>query len=335
MNYAITGRAVRAAATFLAGLALLGSSLPASAQYPDRPVRIINPYGPGGSGDNVHRLIAQKLSERTGKNFLVELKTGAAGRITYEYVAKSPADGYTLAATDPGYSILPAMKQSEPAMYSKLGWDHANDLVPVTMMARTPHAVVASASSRFKSLADLVEYARANPGKVTFGHSGAGTTGFVLMQQFMREAKINLTSVPYKSGADALAAVLGNSIDLMVTGAPTIIGTMKGGTVRVLAMTSEKRWPGAEEVPTMAEQGYKVVLYLWFGLMAPKGTPPAVVEFLHTNASAVLQDPRVKEALAGQAVEGVGMGPVEMKRLMQNDARSWGQVLKEANITPD
>lgn len=328
MSNRFMDRAKHAAMALMAGLVVLGAGGAARAQYPDHPVRIINPYGPGGSGDTIHRLIAQKLSERTGTNFLVELKTGAAGRITYDYVAKSAPDGYTLAATDPGYSIL-------PAMYSKLGWDHANDLVPVTMMARTPHAVVANGTSRFKSLADLVDYARANPGKVTFGHSGAGTTGFVLMQQFMREARINLTSVPYKSGADALAAVMGNSIDLMVTGAPTIIGSMKGGSVRVLAMTSEARWPGAEEVPTMVEQGYNVVLYLWFGLMAPRNTPQTVIDFLHSNATAALQDPRVKEALAGQAAQAVGMGPAEMKRVMQSDAKAWGQVLKEANITPD
>jgi tripartite-type tricarboxylate transporter receptor subunit TctC len=328
MTYAFLRKATRAAATVVAGLTLLAGSLPAVAEYPDRPVRIINPYGPGGSGDSIQRLIAQKLTERTGKTFIVDLKPGASGRITYDYVAKSPADGYTLAASDPGYSIL-------PALFSKLSWDHANDLVPVTMYARTPHAVVALPQSRFRSLAELVDYARANPGKVTFGHSGAGTTGFILMQQFMRDANVTLTHVPYKSGAEALTALMSDSIDLMVTGAPTIIPFMNEGKVRVLAMTSDRRWPGAESAPTMVEQGFKVVNYLWFGLMAPKGTPQSVVDYLHSHVVALLDDPGVKQALSAQAAQAVGMPPAELRRVMQADAKSWGQLLKAANITPE
>lgn len=327
MRHPLFDKAARAAATVVAGLALLAGSSAALADYPDRPVRIINPYGPGGSADNIQRLLAQKLAERTGKTFLVELKPGASGRISYEYVAKSPADGYTLAAADPGYSIL-------PAAFKKLGWDHANDLVPVTIYARTPHALVVNPASRFKSVADVVQYAKANPGKVTFGHSGAGTTGFVIMQQLMRDTKIVLTDVPYKSGGDILGALMSQTVDLMVTGAPTIMGSMKGGSVRVLAMTAEQRWPGAEEVPTMVEQGVNIVNYLWFGLMAPKGTPASVIDYVQKNAAAVLQDPRVKEALLAQAALGVGMAPAEMGRLMQQDVKSWDQILKAANITP-
>jgi tripartite-type tricarboxylate transporter receptor subunit TctC len=327
-THSLFGLAARAAFAAAAALALLSAVAPARAEYPERPVRIVNPYGPGGSGDTIQRLFAQKLSERTGRTFFVELKTGAAGRIAYETVAKSPADGYTLVASDPGYSIL-------PAMFSKLTWDHGGDLVPVTILARTPHAVAAHPQSRFKSLDDVVQYARSNPGKVTFGHSGAGTTGFVLMQQFMREAKINLTHVPYKSGGEALGAVMSNSVDLMVTGLPTLIGQIKGGSMRVLAVTSEQRWPGAESVPTMVEQGANVVLYLWFGLMAPKGTPPSVVSYLHGNVQALLQDPQVKEALLAQAAVGVGTPPDEMGRLMQEDVKAWGQVLRAANITAE
>lgn len=189
-------------------------------------------------------------------------------------------------------------------------------------------------SSSLGRLSDLVQYAKANPGKVTLGHSGAGTIGFVMMQQLMRDAKITLTDVPYKSGADILTALMSNTVDLMVTGAPTIMGSLKGGSVRVLAMTSEQRWPGAEEVPTMAEQGVNVVNYLWFGLMAPKGTPASVINYLHKNSAAVMDDPKVKEALTTQAAQAVAMGPAELTRLMQDDARNWAQMLKAANITP-
>ena len=155
------------------------------------------------------------------------------------------------------------------------------------------------------------------------------------MQQLMREAKIELTHVPYKSGAEALGAVMSNSVDLMVTGLPTLVGHIKGGTMNVLAVTSDQRWPGAESVPTMVEQGANVVLYLWFGWMAPKGTPPSVVNYLHGHVQALLQDPQVKEGLQAQAAVGVGMPPAEMGRLMQGDVRAWGQVLKAANITAE
>lgn len=316
---------VRATRATVLALAAAFSASTVLAQYPERPVRIINPYGPGGSGDTIQRLMAQRLSQRTGKTFIVELKPGASGRITYDYVAKSAADGYTLAALDPGYSIL-------PALYSKLSWNPAEDLIPITMFARTPHAVVAGAQSKFGSVSEIVAYARAHPGKVTFGHSGAGTTGFVLMQQLMREAQIRLTDVPYKNGADALAAVLSGSIDLMVTGAPTVIPFLNEGRVRVVGLTSEQRWPGMDSVPTLAEQGFNVVNYLWFGLMAPKGVSPAVIDYLYTQSAAVLDEPGVKQALLAQAAQPVGMPPQELQRLMRMNATNWAQLLQDAGI---
>jgi len=312
----------------IAGLALALCSFAALAQYPDKPVKIINPFAAGGSGDTMQRLFAQKLTERTGKPFVVENKTGAGGRIAYDFVAKSRGDGYTLVAADPGYGVL-------PALYGKLAWDPAGDLIPVTMYARTPFALVVSPQSRFKTFKELLDHARANPGTMTFGTPGAGSIGHVVLETVLREANVSMTHVPYKGGSEALAAVMSNAIDLMVTGAPTVTGHVKSGKIVLLATTGQTRWSAAENVPTLLEQGVNTSSYLWFGLMAPKGTPAAVVDTLHQNVVAVPQDPAMKEALAAQGAQGVGMPPAELGNRMRDDARLWAQVVRAAKINAD
>jgi tripartite-type tricarboxylate transporter receptor subunit TctC len=319
---------IRSAVRFIAGLLLLAGGACAFAQYPERPVKIVFPFAAGGSGDNIHRLFAQKLSERTGKPFVVENKTGAGGRIAYDAVAKSRPDGYTLVGVDPGYAVL-------RALYGKLSWDHANDLVPVTMYARTPFAIVVSPQSRFKTMRELLEYAQANPGKLTFGTPGTGSIGHVVFETMLREAKVTMTHVPYRGGSEALAAVMGNSIDLMVTGAPTITGHMKSGRVTVLAVTSQERWAAGETVPTLVEQGVNVVSYLWVGLMAPKGTPQPVIDYLHRQVVAILQDPAMKDALQAQGVQGAGLPAVEVGRQLREDGKVWEDVVRAAKISTD
>ena len=319
---------IQAAACLVAAALLVATTTTASAEYPERPVKIINPFAVGGSGDTMQRLFAQKLSERTGKQFIVEPKTGAGGRIAYDFVAKSRADGYTLVGADPGYAVL-------GALYAKLPWDHANDLVPVTMYARAPFAILVSPQSRFKTLGQLLDYARANPGKITYGSPGTGTIGHFVMELVQREANVTLTHVPYKGGSEALVALMGNTIDLMVTGAPTVTGQVKSGAVVLLALTSQNRWPGADGVPTLVEQGVNVATYLWFGLMAPKGTPQSVVDYLHQQVVGALEDPRTKEALQAQGVQGVGTSPAEMGRLLREDSKAWTQVVQTAKISTE
>ncbi|VTU45380.1 Argininosuccinate lyase (plasmid) [Variovorax sp. SRS16] len=308
------------------GALLLATSSAVLAQYPERPVKIVNPFAVGGSVDTLQRLFAQKLSERTGQRFIVENKTGAGGRIGYDYVAKSRGDGYTLVAGDPGYAVL-------GALYPKLPWDHANDLVPVTTFARAPFAIVTNPQSRFKTLPALLAYARANPGKVTYGSPGTGTLGHFVMEAIQREAKVTLTHVPYKGGSDALAAVMGNNVDIVVTGIPTIVGQMKNGLIVVLATTSENRWPGAERVPTMVEQGVNVATYFWYGLMAPKGTPGPTVDFLYQQVVNILKDPATKEALDAQGVEGSAMKPAELANLVREETKRWTEVVRSGKIS--
>lgn len=310
---------------FIGLIALCAMSGVASAQYPARPVKIIVPFAVGGTGDIVARTIAQKLTEQTGKPFVVENKTGAAGRIGYEAAAKSPGDGYTLAATDATYTML-------PALYGKLGWDQANDLVPVTISARAPFVVVVSPQARSKSLKNLLDQAKANPGKINYGSAGIGSVNHVVTEMFIREAHVNLTHVPYKGMGDALTGLLSGSIELLITAMPTAIGQVKSGKIVALAVTSAKRSPAMPTVPTVTEAGVPFEASNWFGLTAPKGTPKAAIDYLQQEVVKALESPDVKKLLAAQGAEPSGIKPEELGRILRDDTKRWGEVIRAARI---
>lgn len=310
---------------FIGLMALCALTGVASAQYPTRPVKTIVPFAVGGTGDIVARIIAQKLTERTGKPFVVENKTGAGGRIGYEASAKSPGDGYTLAATDATYTML-------PALYGNLGWDQANDLVPVTISAQAPFVVVVSPQTQAKSLKDLLDQAKANPGKINYGSAGIGSVNHVVTEMFMREAHVNLTHVPYKGMGDALTGLLTGSVELLITAMPTAIGQIKSGKIVALAVTSAKRSPAMPNVPTVTEAGVPFVASNWFGLTAPKGTPKAAIDYLQQEVAKALESPDVKELLAAQGAEPSGITPEEFGRILRDDTKRWGEAIRAARI---
>lgn len=309
-------------------LALVLSSFAALAQYPDRPIKIINPFSVGGSGDTMQRLMASKLTEKTGKTFIVENKVGATGRIGYDAVAKSAPDGYTVVAGDATYTIL-------PGLYGKLPWDPSVDLVPVTIYARTPFVLVVAPNSRFKSIKDMIQFAKANPGKVAFGSAGSGSINHLVMEVLSRESQITMNHIPYKGMGDALNGLLSGSIDVIATGVPTAIGQIKGGKVLPMALTAQKRWPALPDVPTLQEVGIDYATYSWFGMLAPKGTPKTVIDYLYQSVVKVLEDPTTKSALDAQGVEGVGNTPVEFGRMLREDTKRWTDTVRTAKITVD
>jgi tripartite-type tricarboxylate transporter receptor subunit TctC len=313
---------------FFAGLGVLASMsiTVAHAQYPERPVKIINPFSVGGSGDAMQRLFAQKLTERTGKTFYVDNKVGASGRIGYDAVAKSPGDGYTLAAADATYTIL-------PALYGKLPWNPATDLLPVTVYARTPFVLVVNPQSKFKSFKDLVQYAKANPGKINFGSAGIGSINHLVMEVVAREAGVTMTHVPYKGMGEALNGVMSNAVDVIATGLPTAINPIKAGKAIPLGLTAQQRWPTLTNVPTLSEQGINVVTYSWFGMMAPKGTPKPVIDYLHQQVVKAIQDPSMKEPMDLQGVEPSGMSPAEFAKMLSEDTKQWTETVRAAKIT--
>jgi tripartite-type tricarboxylate transporter receptor subunit TctC len=310
----------------MAALALGALASNALAQYPNRPVTIIVPFAVGGTGDIVARLIAQKIGAQTGKVFIVENKTGAGGRIGYEAAAKSPGDGYTLAATDATYTML-------PGLYGTLGWNQATDLVPITISADAPFAVIVGPGLNVRTLPELLERAKANPGKITFGSAGVGSVNHIVTELFKREANVDLLHVPYKGMGDAMTGLLTGTVDLIITAMPTAIPHVKSGKAIALAVTSAKRSPALPDVPTVRQSGVPTyVAGNWFGLTAPKGTPPEAIEWIRAEVLKALASADVKERLAAQGAEPSGITPEAFETLLRDDTKRWTEVIRAANI---
>lgn len=309
------------------GALLLAIGPIASAQpYPTaKPVRIVVPYAAGGTSDFVARLIAQKLSERMQGSFVVENKPGAGGRLGFDSAAKSPADGYTLASTDSSYAML-------PALYAKLPYDPA-DLQPVTLLTQVPLVLVAAEKTGFRSLQDLIAFAKANPGKLNFGSGGIGSGTHLPGELLKHAAGIDIVHVPFKGAGEAMNAVLGGTVDLLVTAAPTAAPHVKSGRVRGLAVTSARRAAALPDVATAAEGGLPAFAITgWVGLTAPKGTPPEVVRRLRAEAVAALALPDVMERLAALGAEPVGSTPEEFGQVIAQETVRWTEIVKAANI---
>lgn len=311
-----------------AALALASSA--ASAQppspYPEKAVKIVVPYPPGGAVDQVTRRIAQKLTEQTGQSFFVENKAGATGTIGAQQVARSAGDGYTLMANDTTYSIL-------PQVFKKLPWDYTQDLVPVAGFNFAPTAVVVAAGSPFRTLGDLVAYSQANPGKLNYGTGGAGTMPHFATEALQGSSGLKATHVPFKGAGEATLALLGGTIDFQIASTPGVMGQVRGGKVRLLAVSGDQRLQALPEVPTFAQAGvpgYKVVNFT--GLWAPKGTPDAVLERLRTEIARAMASPDV-QAFANDlgAVPRVVSGPAFADKL-KTDALLWEAVAAKVGI---
>lgn len=301
----------------------------AAAQYPDKPVKIVVPFAAGGVSDIVARVVAQKLTEQTGKTFIVENRTGAGGRIGYEAVANSAGDGYTLSATDTTYTML-------PALYTSLPWDQVHDLRPVTLLAQMPFVVVVSAKAKETTLGQLLAQARANPDKINYGSAGVGSVNHVVTELFQRAARIQLTHVPYKGMGDAMTGLLSGSVDILVTAMPTAMSNVKSARIVPLAVTSAKRSAALPDVPTAAEAGVGgFVASNWVGLSAPKGTLQEAIDWLAQHAAAATATPEARERLATLGAEPAANGPEDFGRLMRADRQRWAEVIRAAGIKPE
>ena len=311
----------------IGAIALATLAQVAAAQYPAKPVKIIVPFAAGGVSDIVARVVAQKMTEQTGKSFIVENRTGAGGRIGYEAAAKSAGDGYTLAATDTTYTML-------PALYTSLPW--AQDLVPVTLLAPMPFVVVVSAKAKQATLGRLLAQARANPGKINYGSAGMGSVNHVVTELLQRAAKVELTHIPYKGMGDAMTGLLSGSVDVLVTAMPTAMSNVKSGRILPLAVTSAKRARALPGVPTAAEAGVAdFVAANWVGFTAPKGTPQEAIDWLAQHAAAAVATPEARERLATLGAEPAATGPEDFGRLMRADGQRWAEVIRAAGIKPE
>lgn len=308
---------------------LAAPALSTAQTWPDKSVRLVVPYAPGGTTDFSARLVAEALTQQTGKSFFVENKAGASGTIGTSQVAKSAPDGGTFLVNDTTYAML-------PSLFAKLPWDHANDLVPVTTLAVTPVVLVVAANSPFKTAQELLDFARKNPGKLNFGSGGNGSSTHLSAEVLKKEGKLFITHIPYKGAGDAMVALMGNQVDIVITAAPTAVPQVQGGRVRALAITGDKPLPSLPNVPTFNEvglPGYTVTN--WFGLAAPKGTPKDVVERLQTEVKKALANPKVAERLAAMGARPGGLSSAEFASFVQRETRLWTEVSKAAGVRPD
>ena len=305
------------------------SALSVAQGWPDKPVKLIVPYAPGGTTDFSARMVADRLTQQTGKSFFVENKTGASGTIGTSLVAKSAPDGSTFLVNDTTYAML-------PSLFAKLPWDHANDLIPVTTLSVTPVVLVVAANSPFKTAQELVDYARKNPGKLNFGSGGTGSSTHLSAEVFKKEGKLFITHIPYKGAGDAMIGLLGNQVDLLITAAPTAVPQVQGGKVRALAITGDKQLPALPGVPTFKEvglPGYKVSN--WFGLAAPKGTPKDIVERMQAEVAKAMGDAKLLEKFNAMGARPGGLPSAEFGSFLKSEIQMWSEVSKSAGVKPE
>jgi tripartite-type tricarboxylate transporter receptor subunit TctC len=304
-------------------LALLAAA--SHAQPAPRATRILVPFAPGGASDTYARIAAQKITERTGKSFVVENRTGAGGRICWEAGAKSAPDGATLVLIDATYPML-------PGLFEKLPWDVSADLVPAAMIAQTPFVIVASPEAKIRTLRALIDEARSNPGKLNFGSAGVGSVNHVVTALFLHEAGIQVTHIPYKGMSDASVALQGGQVEMMIAASPTALGSIRGGKAIPLAVSTAERSAAFPDVPTASASGVNYVVSNWFGFAVPKGTPKALVDTLRNEVVLAMAAPEVREKLAAQGAEPSSFTPEQFAAFLKDETRRWTEVIKSAGI---
>jgi tripartite-type tricarboxylate transporter receptor subunit TctC len=298
--------------------------------YPNRPVRLVVPFGPGGGSDYVGRLIAQKLTEQMGQQFVVDNRPGAGSLVGTDIVAKSPRDGYTLCLCDVGFTI-------NSAYYKRAAYDPLKDFDPISVVAETPYILIVNPSLPYAgSLKDFIAAAKAQPAKLSIGSAGSGSGTHFSGELFKQRAGINLIHVPYKSAGASTTDVAGGQIQSSMSTAPAAMGLVKAGRVKILAAGTAKRSALLPDVPTFAESGVPgVIVTNWYSVMSVGGTPKPVLQRLHAEILRAVAAPDVRERLAAAALEPAPNTPEQFRKLIANELQRWRGVMKEAGIKPE
>ena len=311
---------LRALAVATAAFAL--ATLAGAQTFPSKPIRLISPYAAGGANDIVCRVIAEKLSEVMGQTVLVDNKPGAGSMVGSNILVKAPADGYTIMMADIAHGANPALRKSMP-------YDTLKDFTPVVLVAELPTVLLVNPSVPANSIAELVAYAKRNPGKLNYSSSGFGSTNHLAAEVFKDELGLDIVHVPYQGGGEAMNALLGGQVQMLFITLPASLPHIKAGKVRALALTGAKRMDSLPDVPTVAETvlpGFDI--NLWIGVVAPAGTPPAVVDRINADFNKVLAMPSVKERITALGANIAGGTPAQFDAFIRRELQRWAKTIK-------
>ncbi|MDZ4357095.1 MAG: tripartite tricarboxylate transporter substrate binding protein [Variovorax sp.] len=305
---------------------------PASAQaaYPSRAIKLIVPFPAGGGTDLIAREVANKVAVANGWSIIIDNKPGSGGNLGVDAAAKSTPDGYTLVLGQTSNLAI------NPTLYPKLPYNPEKDLTPIVTVASAPLALVVAADSPYKTLADVVAAAKAKPEALNYASSGSGTVAHLATELLQKTAGVKFTHVPYKGAAQGSTDLIGGQIQMYMSSVPTLIGYVKNGKMRVLAVTSAKRTADLPAVPTVAESGFKgFEAVTWFGIAGPDGLPKDVVAKVNGAFNKALQDPEVKKKLASQGADALGGTPEQFAKLIRDDIVRWAPIVKESGAKVD
>jgi len=312
--------------------AALVAALPAAQaqQYPSRPVRFVVPFAPGGSVDTLARTIGPRLADALGQQVVVDNRPGGNGDIGMIIVAKAPPDGYTLLL---GYIANLAIA---PSLYAKLPFDPQKDYAPITQIATSPNVLTAHPSVPARNLQELIALAKAKPGTVNFASTGVASVGHLTGELLNNLAGVKMTHVPYKGGGQAIIDLVGGHVQVMFSGFSAAMPHIKSGKIRALAVTGATRSPALADVATIAEQGFPgVEATAWYGMLAPAGTPKAVITRLHGEVVKILKLPDVTQRLGGLGFEIAGSTPEQFGAYIRSETKKWEKVVKASGAKPD
>ena len=300
-----------------------------ASSFPNQPIRMVVPYPPGGPTDITARVVAAEMSKTIGQNIVIDNRPGASGMIGSEMVTKATPDGYTLLANASIHVI-------NPSVYPDMRFDAIKDFTPITQLAQVPLVLVVPANSPIKSVKDLVEYAKANPGKVNFGSAGSASAQHLAGESFKIAAGIQMQHIPYKGSAPALTDLAGGQLQLMFDSMPSATPMINSGKLRAIAVTTTTRAKARPDLPTIAESGFPGFdISTWYAYWAPKGTPADVVEKLAASAAQALKNPEVIAKYEAMGAEPVGSTPAQFAAYVESEAKKWSDIVKKSGAKLD
>ena len=326
-SHTIASAAVRVLPGFLLLAGTAGVALAAD-RYPSKPIRFIVPFGVGGPGDAIGRMVGQKLSEGLGQTVVIDNRSGASTIIGTEVVARSAPDGHTLLLISTTHAV-------NPSLFKKLPYDPIKDLQPVTMLADTPFMLVIHPSLPARTVAELVKLARSRPGQLNYGSSGNGSSIHLATELFKMAAKVDIGHVPYKGSGPAFADLIGGHIQVLFSSSVSSLPHVNTGKVRGLGLTSARRVAALPDMPTLSETFPGFEASSWFGMMVPAGTPDPIVDRLLRESRTALRSPDVNRTLTGQGAEPGGNTPAEFGAFYRSEIRKWASVIANAGVRLD